>query len=54
VTCSPYVRPIVTVSDDNTARIWLSIDYPLAEAARLIQSDPPVLTPEERRLYGLK
>jgi hypothetical protein len=52
---SPNGRQIVTASADQTARIWLaSIDELLAEAARLIQRDPPQLTPEERRRYGLE
>lgn len=46
---------IVTASADQTARIWIAnIDDLLAEAERLIQRDPPILTPEERRRYGLE
>jgi hypothetical protein len=46
---------IVTASGDNTARIWdAGIDVLLAKAGRLIQRDPPLLTPEELRQYGLE
>jgi hypothetical protein len=51
---SPDDRQIVTAGYDGTARIWLSIADLLAEAARLIQRDPPLLTPEERRQVGLE
>ncbi len=52
---SPGGRYIATSSEDQSARIWIaSIDDLLAEAARLIQRDPPLLTPEERRRYGLE
>lgn len=51
---SPDGQQIVTASDDGTARIWdAGIDALLAEAERLIQRDPPLLTPEERLRYGL-
>lgn len=41
--------------DNGTARIWIAdIDALLAEAARLIQRDPPVLTAQERGHYGLE
>ena len=37
---------IITASWDQTARIWIAnIEDLLAEAARLIQRDPPLLTP---------
>ncbi len=49
---SPDGRLIVTASDDGTARLWfVSVDDLLAEAARLIQRNPPVLTSEERRRF---
>jgi len=49
---SPDGRLIVTASGDRTARLWfVSVDDLLAEAARLIQRNPPVLTPEERRRF---
>ena len=52
---SPDGRFIVTASDDQTARIWIAnIDDLLAEATRLVQRDPPALTPEERQRYGLE
>ena len=52
---SPDGKKIVTASDDKTARLWIaSIDDLLTEAGRLIQRDPPLLTPEERREYGLE
>lgn len=42
----------MTASADRTARLWLvSVDDLLAEAERLIQRDPPRLTPEERRRF---
>ena len=54
VAYSPDGLQIVTASDDGTARVWIaSIDDLLAEAARLIQRDPPLLTPVERQRYGL-
>ncbi|HQY95323.1 MAG: hypothetical protein WAU00_17285 [Caldilinea sp.] len=46
---------IITASWDQTARIWIAnIEDLLAEAARLIQRDPPLLTPGERQHYGLE
>jgi len=52
---SPDGRFIVAASDDGTARIWFaSIDDLLAEVDRLIQREPPLLTPEERWRYGLE
>lgn len=53
---SPNGRQIViTKGDDGMVRVWIAdIDDLLAEAARLIQRDPPLLTPEERRQYGLE
>jgi len=51
----PGGKQIVTASDDGTARIWVVSIYNLpAEGARLIQRDPPPLTPEERKRYGLE
>jgi len=51
----PGGKQIVTASDDETARIWdANIENLLDEAKRLIQRDPPLLTPEERRRYGLE
>ena len=52
---SPDGAQVVTASDDHSARIWdAGIDVLLAKAERLIQRDPPLLTPEERRQYGLE
>ena len=52
---SPDGKSIVTASGDQTARIWIvGVDDLLAEAQRLIQRDPPLLTPEERQRYGLE
>ena len=43
-------RRMVTVTADETARLWFAaIEDWLAEAARLIQRDPPIFTDEERR-----
>jgi len=43
---------VVTTSGDNTARIWFAhIEDLLAEAALLIQRDPPELKLEERRRF---
>jgi WD40 repeat protein len=54
-TYSPDSGQIVTASIDGTARIWIAnIDDLLAEAARLIQRDPPLLSLEERRRYELE
>jgi len=51
---SPDGRQIVTAGGDG-ARIWMAnVDDLLAEAKRLIQRDPPLLTPEERKQYGLE
>jgi WD40 repeat protein len=52
---SPDGQRVVTASYDGTARTWYaSIEGLLAAAERLIQRDPPVLTPEERRQFGLE
>ena len=53
---SPVVAFIATANRDQTARIWdaASIDELLAKAEPLIQRDPPLLTPEERRRFGLE
>ena len=52
---SPDGAQIATGSADKTARIWVvSFDYLLAESERLIQRDPPLLTPDERRGFGLE
>jgi WD40 repeat protein len=47
-------RHIVTASNDQTFRVWPAAleDY-LALARNLVQRDPPLLTPTERRQYGL-
>ncbi|MFZ1401979.1 MAG: hypothetical protein WAW03_02725, partial [Anaerolineae bacterium] len=46
---------IRTVGADETVRIWIAnLDDLLIEAKRLVWRDPPVLTPEERRQYGLE
>ncbi|HSN75590.1 MAG TPA: hypothetical protein VL334_10985, partial [Anaerolineae bacterium] len=52
---SPDGKFIVTAGADRTARIWLTnVSDVLAKAQALIQRDPPLLTPEERRRYGLE
>jgi len=51
---SPDGKTIVTASLDDTARLWVAdIRDLLAQAASLIQRDPPVFTDEERRQFGL-
>lgn len=51
---SPDGKTIVTASADGTARLWVAdIRDLLAQAASLIQRDPPVFTEEERRRFGL-
>ncbi len=51
---SPDGKLVVTASDDATARTWYaSLDDLLAATERLIQRDPPVLTPAERQRFGL-
>ena len=48
--CSPS-----STSADTTIRLWtVSIDELLTQAQALIQRAPPVLTTEERHLYGLE
>jgi WD40 repeat protein len=52
---SPDGKLVVTASTDTTARTWYSsLDDLLAAAERLIQRDPPLLTPEERWRFGLE
>jgi hypothetical protein len=52
---SPDGARIVTASVDRTARVWPStVEALLAMVASLIQRDPPLLTPEERRRFGLE
>jgi hypothetical protein len=52
---SPDGARIVTASEDKTARVWPgSVEALLAMVASLIQRDPPLLTPEERRRFGLE
>ena len=51
---SPDGKTIVSASADETARLWVAdISDLLAQAASLIQRDPPILTQAERRQYGL-
>ena len=50
----PDGKTIVTASDDKTAVIWpATIEGQIEAAKQLIQRDPPVLTPGERRRFGL-
>ena len=52
---SPDGKLVLTASDDATARTWYaSLDDLLAATERLIQRDPPVLTPAERQRFGLE
>lgn len=52
---SPDGSQIVIYGSSGVYRIWdVGIDGQLASARRLIQRDPPVLTPEERQQYGLE
>ena len=52
---SPDGARIVTASADQTARVWPgTVEALLALVESLIQRDPPLLTPEERRRYGLE
>ena len=54
-TYSPDGKHLVTASSDQTARIWVvSVDELLARVLALIQRDAPLLTPNERRQYGLE
>ncbi len=47
---SPDGALVVTASDDNTARTWYAnLDDLLAATEHLVQRNPPLLTPEERR-----
>lgn len=51
---SPDGAHIVTASRYVTARVWdAGTDALLEKAKRLIQRDPPLLTPDELRSYGL-
>jgi WD40 repeat protein len=52
---SPDGASIVTASHDGTARVWPAThDGWLQLADQLVQRRPPLLTPEERRQYGLE
>ncbi len=52
---SPDGASIVTASHDGTARVWPATSQGWMQlAARAVQRHPPVLTTEERRLYGLE
>ncbi|MDQ1301991.1 MAG: hypothetical protein QG637_1913, partial [Chloroflexota bacterium] len=51
---SPDGEHIVTASGYGAARIWdANIEDLLDKAQRLISRDPPLLTPDELRSYGL-
>jgi WD40 repeat protein len=50
---SPDGETIVTGGEDGIVCLWPSIEHLLAQAESLIQRDPPIFTPEERRRYGL-
>jgi WD40 repeat protein len=53
-TFTPNGKSIVTGGYDGTVRIWpATVDALLELADSLISRDPPFLTPEERRRYGL-
>ena len=55
VTFSPDGKNLITTSDDQTGRIWVTaIDDLLAEAQHLIKRDPPEYSADERQLYGLE
>ncbi len=54
-TFTPDGKSIVTGGYDGTVRIWpATVDALLELADSLIARDPPQLTPEERRRYGLE
>ena len=55
VAYSPDGTHVVTTCDDNITRVWpATADSLLAVVERLIQRDPPLLTPDERRRFGLE
>ena len=52
---SPDGRHILSLHTDFTLGIWVvDIEEILAQAKRLIQREPPLLTPDERQRYGLE
>ena len=49
---SPDGRTIVTASPDLTARVWMArIEDLLDLSERLVQREPPILTPKERARF---
>ncbi len=46
---------IITASADQTARVWpATVELLLEVVEALIQRDPPLLTPDERKRFGLE